>query len=481
MIRAARWSFVTEIASKAIGPIVMIVLARLLAPEEVGIVAAATIIISFSQVFSDMGLSKALIQNTDDELDKTAEIVFASNIALALFVYAVLFLTSDWIALLFKDPRVALVVKVQGVQLLLAALCSVQVSQYQRSLDYKPLFWIRILTTVVPGLASIPLALTGFGYWALVAGTLAGSLAQTALLWAKANWRPKLKYDYHLARRLIKFGLWATGEALAGWFLTWADCLVVGTFLGTVELGMYRTGTAFVVLVFGLLLNPAISVIYSYFSKLNALGSEHVVRSMRNFVKLFAMVSLPIGIAIFSTNDLIGNLVFGAKWYGIGAVIGLQGLAQAVGWIAAPNAEALRAIGRPDLNTKIMFFNISYHLPIYLLAATQGFVIFLWARFACALITVLVRLWAMQDMAGFQMRELLIDMKWVVIGIVNMTLVLFGYYIYYRQLHAAQGVLIATVTALMAYGMCLWPEKLFVMNIINRLLFVKASRVRAIQ
>jgi PST family polysaccharide transporter len=481
VMHAARWSFLTEIASKAIGPVVMIVLARLLMPAEVGIVAAASIVISFSQVFGDMGLSKALIQNTDDELDKIAQIVFWSNIVLAIFVYAVLFLTADWIALLFKDLRVALVVKVQGVQLLLTALCSVQIAQYQKKLDYKPLFWIRILTVVIPGMASIPLALAGFGYWALVAGTLTGSLAQVVLLWAKVNWRPKLKYDYDLAGKLIKFGLWTSGEALAGWFLTWVDCLVVGSFLGAAELGIYRTGSAFVLLIFGLLLSPALTVMYSHFSKINSMGAEHVAKSMQNFIKLFTMVALPIGITLFAASDVIGNLVFGAKWLGIGTVIGLQGLTQAVGWTVAPNAEALRATGRPDLNTKIMFFNISYHLPIYLFAATQGLMFFLWARFACALITVLVRVWVMRIMVGIHIGKLLADMKWVVLGGGGMALTLYGCDRAFCQMHSIVGVAMALSAALVVYSSCLWPEKGFAIGVFNRFLNVKASRKSVIQ
>lgn len=470
VMHAARWSFMTEIASKAIVPVVMIVLARLLMPEEVGIVAAASIVISFSQVFGDMGLSKALIQNTDDELDKTAQIVFWSNVVLALFVYSVLFLTADWIALLFKDSRVALVVKVQGIQLLLTAFCSVQISQYQKKLDYKPLFWIRMLTVVIPGLASIPLALAGFGYWALVAGTLSGALAQTVLLWSTSPWRPKLEYDYDLAGKLIKFGLWTSGEALAGWFLTWADCLVVGAFFGASDLGIYRTGSAFVGLLFGLLLSPALSVMYSHFSKINSIGPQYVAESMQNFIKLFAMLGLPVGIALFATSDVIGNLVFGAKWFGIGSVIGFLGLAQAVGWIVAPNAEALRATGRPDLNTKIMFFNISYHLPIYFLAATQGLMYFLWTRFACAFITILVRVWTMRSMVGIRFEELFADMKWVMLGSASMALTFIGCYRFFPELHSTVGTMMVLLAALVVYSMCLWPEKRFAMDILNKFL-----------
>lgn len=476
VMHAARWSFLTEIASKAIGPVIMIVLARLLMPAEVGIVAAASIVISFSQVFGDMGLSKALIQNTDDELEKITQIVFWSNIVLAIFVYAVLFLTADWIALIFKDLRVALVVKVQGVQLLLTALCSVQIAQYQRKLDYKPLFWMRILTVVIPGMASIPLALAGFGYWALVAGTLSGSLAQVVLLWVKVNWRPKFKYDYDLAGKLIKFGLWASGEALAGWFLVWADCLVVGAFLGAAELGIYRTGSAFVILIFGLLLSPALTVMYSHFSKINSIGSEHVTQSMQNFIKLFTIIALPIGITLFAAGEAVGNLVFGTKWLGIGTVIGLQGLTQAVGWIVAPNAEALRATGRPDLNAKIMFFSISYHLPIYLFAATQGLMFFLWTRFVCALLTVLVRIWVMRHMVGIHIEKLLVDMKWVALGAGGMALTLIVCGRFFSQVHSTLGSMIALFAALVVYGSCLWPEKGFATNIVSRFLNVKASR-----
>ena len=190
VVSAAKWSAFAEIASKGITPIIFIVLAWILTPKDFGLVAIATMVISFSQIFWDAGLSKALIQRQGD-VEKTANIVFWTNMILGIVIYGLLFLSASFIAHLFKEPLAEAVIKVQGLQIILASLFSVQTALFQKELNFKKLFYVRLLTSVLPGFASIPFALWGFGYWALVVGSLVGAFGQLILLWLISSWRPR--------------------------------------------------------------------------------------------------------------------------------------------------------------------------------------------------------------------------------------------------------------------------------------------------
>jgi O-antigen/teichoic acid export membrane protein len=204
-IHAFKWSVLGEIASRTVGPLVFLVLARLLVPEDFGVVAAAMVTISFSQVFSDAGLSKALIQR-QTRVEESANVVFWLNLGIGLVIVAILTAAAPLIAGFFHDERIAPVVRVLSLQILLAAFSSVHTALLQKDLNFKQLFWVRLATTAVPGLASIPMAIHGMGYWALVAGTLVGQVAQSTMFWMLSPWRPQWGLDRGLTWELIAFG-----------------------------------------------------------------------------------------------------------------------------------------------------------------------------------------------------------------------------------------------------------------------------------
>ena len=222
-----KWSFLGEVFGKTVGPLVFIILARLLVPEDFGVVAAATVVISFSHVFWDAGLAKALVQRQTN-VSESANTVFWINFVLGAALFAILLLTADLIAAFFQDPRISPVVSVLALRIPLVALGSVHSALFQKNFYFKKLVWIKLLTISIPAAASIPLAMNGAGYWALVAGTLTGQVANTAALWLVSSWRPSLEFDRVLALELWRFGRWSMLTGLSVWLYLWMDAIVVG-------------------------------------------------------------------------------------------------------------------------------------------------------------------------------------------------------------------------------------------------------------
>lgn len=213
---ALKWSFASELAAKAIQPVVFIVLARLLTPEDFGVMTAAMMVIAFSQIFWEAGMGKALIQRQTD-IEEAANAAFFINIALGFGIAGVLYLFAEPIAqTFFQDDRVTAVLQVMTLQVLLGALSSIQTALLQKEMGFKKLFWVRFATVSLPGLASIPLAWNGMGYWALVAGNLIGQLVQAIMLWRISPWRPKLNTDTAVTKEISEFGAWVVGVSQNG-------------------------------------------------------------------------------------------------------------------------------------------------------------------------------------------------------------------------------------------------------------------------
>jgi len=391
VLRASVWSTLAELCARVFPPLVFVVVARLLGPADYGVASAGLIVLSFTQTFWDAGLGRALIQYPG-ELTSASNVVFWTNAALAAVVYAVLWVLAPWIAnSFFKDARVADVVRVQALGMFFGAASIVQTALFQRALDFKRLFWVRTVSTAVPGLASIPLAATGFGYWALVAGSLVGQGAQAALLWMMSHWRPAWRYDRTIARELAKFGAWVTATGLLGWFYTWGDSLWVGMYLNPAALGLYRAGAVFVMSVFGLCLSPLLPVAYPTFVRLRN-NRDRLVEALLKMTKLTFFMATGLGVALSVFRRPLALLVFGQRWAGIENVIGWLGLTMGVAWLVGLNSEAYRAVGRPDVETKIMSIMLPVYLAGYWVALRHGLAVFLQMRFALAAVAVVVHL-----------------------------------------------------------------------------------------
>lgn len=441
---AIKWSFLAEIASKAVTPLAFVILARLLTPEDYGVVAAATLAISFSQVFWEAGMGKALIHHRGD-VPSAANAVFWVNTALGLVVAGLLIAISGPLAEhVFHDARVAPVLQVMSIQVLLGALASVHTSLLQKDMHFKRLFWVRLLTVSAPALLALPLAWYGMGYWALVAGSIVGQAVQVVMLWRASDWRPGFTFDSLIARRLARFGSWVAVSGLLSWFYLWADSLIVGMFLGSHNLGLYRTGNTLVLMIYGLLFGPLLPVLYSHFSQIQS-SHEEIRRVLLKTVRLVTLVAIPVAFALYGFAEPIGDLVFGAEWQGVGLVIALMALVHGFSWVVGTNGEAYRAVGRPDYETKIMAGALLMYAVAYWVSVRHGLEAFLWTRVGLAMVALGIHLGVARVAVRFEVgRALLYVLKVSPVGI---PLVLIGGNLEFFGHTYAQQLIVAVVLA----------------------------------
>lgn len=403
--RASRWSAAAEVASKAVTPVVFVVLARLLTPEDFGVVAVAAIVISLSNVFWESGLSRALVRQRLD-LAAATDVVFWTNLAFGLLVYLMIFASADWLAMAFGDTRVAAVLRVQGLQIIILSLAAVPASLFERALDFRALFHIRFTMTAAPGLISIPLAFMGLGYWALVAGALFGASARLLISVCTSPWRPRLRYDLRIARDLVSIGTWLSAEAILSWLWGWLDTIVVGLYLTTEALGLFRSGNLVLGSMIVVLAAPVRPILYSSLARL-----QHDPAAFRRRLlqanKLLLLIMLPFSVGTYLLSDAIEEVVFGPDWAGIGTVLGILALMHAPVWLLGGNTEAYRALGRPDINSKLYSCMIVGSLPIYVVAAKHGLAVFLWSRLLVEILAQPLMFFIAKRVLGVSVRQVI--------------------------------------------------------------------------
>lgn len=407
VVHALKWSFLAELASKAITPIVFIVLTRLLTPEDFGVMSAALMVIAFTQIFWEAGMGKALIQRQTD-VEDAANVAFWVNLCLGFLIAGLLFWGAQPIAItFFQDARVTAVLQVMTLQVILGALSSVQTALLQKEMNFKKLFWVRSTTVAFPGLASIPLAWSGMGYWALVAGSLTGQITQVLMLWRMSSWRPALRFPMGVARPMGKFGAWVGASGLLAWGYAWVDSLVVGKYLGTHDLGLYRAGNQFVTMIMVLLFGYISPVLYSHLSRDN--GSVEKLRyHIARVIKAITLCSMPVAIFLYVYSGYLAKLVFGPDWTGIGFIIAVLGLVSGISWIVSMNGEVYRAMAKPSYETLIMLIAMVIYTPVYLFFIQFGLEVFVWARLGIVVFGFACQLYFLGWVLQFRIDKLLV-------------------------------------------------------------------------
>lgn len=400
---AFKWSVLGEASSRLIVPAVFLLLARLLTPEDFGVMAAAMVVISLSQAIADGGLGKALVQRRES-VDACANAAFWISLAFSTVLGLLLIAGAPAIAAFFGDQRITPVVRVLALQVPLTGLAAIPIALLQRDLAFRELFWVRLITAGLPALASIPLALAGAGYWALVAGAVVGQALQLVAVWWRSPWRPRLGGDRLAAVELTGFGRWAAMSAVLTWGYGWLDALFVARYLGSHDMGMYRIGTTLVTMVFGLAFSPLLPVLYSVFSR-SGHRIDVVAASLVDTTRAIATVSFPIAAVLMLAAPAVQAGLIGSQWAGLAPVLALLALGQSFAWLVASNGEAYRAIGRPRIETWTMGAALIVYVAGYAFAVRQGLMAFVAMRVALVFVGLALHIYVANRVFGIRVSQ----------------------------------------------------------------------------
>lgn len=376
VVTATKWSSITEIAAKLVSPISTMVLARLLTPDAFGVLVTVTMVISFAEIFTDAGFQKYLIQhkfNAEKELYQSTTVAFWSNLVLSILIWAAIICFAEDIAALVGNPGRGDVIAVSCFCIPLAAFSSIQMALYKRNLDFKTLFWVRIVGVMIPLVITIPLAYFTHSYWSLILGMIALNLSNAIILTVKSKWKPISFYRFSLLKEMLSFTIWSMFEAVSIWMTSYIDIFIVGTMLSQHYLGVYRTSMTTVGQIMGLITATTTPVLFSSLSKLQNDDNE-LKKMFFSFQKIVGVLVMPLGVGIYLFRDLITDILLGNQWGEAAHFIGLWGLTSSITIVFAHYcSEIFRAKGKPKLSVLAQVLHMAFLIPTVLWAVNSGF------------------------------------------------------------------------------------------------------------
>ena len=376
VVKATKWSAITEIISKLVTPITSMVLARLLTPEAFGVVTTITMIITFAELFTDAGFQKYLVQHEfrdDADRKQSTNVAFWSNFVMSLLIWGVIAVFCEPLATLVGNPGLGHVVVIACVAIPLAAFSSIQMALYKHDLDFKTLFKVRIVGICIPLFVTIPCALLFRNYWALIIGIIARDVSNAVLLTWFSKWKPRFYYSFEKLKEMLSFTVWSLIEAVSIWLTAYVDVFIVGTLLSQHYLGLYKTSTTVVGQMMHLITAATTPVLFSSLSRLQN-DEEEFKKLFFKFQKLVGMLVIPLGVGIFCFSELITKILLGDQWMEVAGFIGLWGITSSITIIYSHySSEIYRAKGKPKLSVLAQWLHIIVLWPTVLIAIRYGF------------------------------------------------------------------------------------------------------------
>jgi O-antigen/teichoic acid export membrane protein len=341
------WSAVRIGGNRLGGLLIFLVLARHLSSEDFGIYAAVWAILLFVEIFSELGLSDAIVQRKEVG-PELLNAVFVLNLTCALAIYAGIWLLAPYIAAWMHMPGIELPLRVASLSLVLNALGFSQLAMCRREFAYRWLAMRTLLATVLSGALGIGLALAGFGVWALIAQWLTMALVNVVMLWLKPMWRPSPRFSMSGLKQMLHYSVKLMVSRVLDASSTRAFEVVIGAWMGATTLGVYSIGSRINSIVMQFLSSAGLDVAHAGFSRL-ASDREEFLRAYYKAITATAAIALPAFVLMASVGAEICETFFGARWSSSGPVLSLLALLGGIQLVEYVNGSSLSSLGRSGL------------------------------------------------------------------------------------------------------------------------------------
>lgn len=315
-----------------------VILARLLAPQDYGLVGMVTAVTGFVALFKDMGLSMATIQKAEINHRQISNL-FWVNIAVSLVLTLVTCAIAPVVALFYNEPRLTLITIVSAIGFLFGGLTVQHQALLNRQMRFTALAAIDIAAMCFGVLSAVALAWYGAGYWALVVMQIAIAIGQMGGVWLLCSWRPSLPTRNSGVRSLLVFGGNITGFNVINYFSRNLDNILIGRYWGAQQLGLYAKAYQLLLMPLQQINAPIAAVALPALSRLAEVPDRYRVAYLRILEKL-TMLTMPGIVFTIATSDWLVWLLLGSQWmeasriFSLLAIVALtQPVANTTGWL----------------------------------------------------------------------------------------------------------------------------------------------------
>lgn len=364
------WTAVSQIGRAGIQLVSITVLARLLPTSDFGLLAMATIVTNFATIFRDMGMSAAIIQR-EQLTDKLLSTVFWCNMIFGCAVGGIIAATSPLVAAAFQDSAVQPLLVILSLAFPIGASGAPHLALLERSSRFKTVAIIEVSSSTCGAAVAIAAAMSGVGAMSLVIQTLIGTTLSTVLFWLVSRWRPRVQWSKAEIVDVLGFSGNLVAFNVINFFSRNADGILIGRYLGPVQLGYYTI--AYRIMLFPLqnltfVLTRAFLPIFSGHQQNTALIGRQYLR----LLQFIFVITAPLMLGLWSVREPFVVVVLGEKWRAAADIVAWLAPTGLLQSIVSTTGTVLIATGKTRLMRNLGFFGSFIYVTSFVLGLSQG-------------------------------------------------------------------------------------------------------------
>lgn len=364
------WSFSETGINQLVHIVIGIILARLLSPDEFGLIGMIIIFIAISQSFIDSGFSQALIRKKDCK-QKDYATVFYFNLFVGVLFYSILFCFSSAISRFYNEPILRELVKVLGLVLVINAFAIIQRTILIKNINFKLHAKITLSSSVLSGIIGIILAYKGFGVWSLAIRTVLNQLFVTILFWICNRWLPTLEFSKQSFKEMFSFGSKLLASGLIDTTYRNIYYLIIGKCFSATDLGYYTRADQFSMLPSQKINASLERVSYPVLSQLQNEPSK-LKSAYKRIIKSIMLINFSVALGIAAIAQPMILTLIGEKWLPLVPYLQLLCLVSMMYPLHSLNLNILKVKGRSDLFLRLEIIKKTLAIPVILIGIFIG-------------------------------------------------------------------------------------------------------------
>lgn len=387
-IHGVIWSSIDRFSSQGVSFIISIILARLLSPQDYGLIAMTSILISISQAFIDSGFSSAVVRKKN-RTETDLSTAFYSNVIIGVICYSIVFVLSPSIANFFGELILSPIIKVMGSIFFLFSLCNIQQAILTIKVDFKTQTFISLISVSISGIIGIIMAYCDYGVWSLVYQQVLAAILRTILLWVLIKWRPAASFSMDSFNDLFSFGSKMLATGIMNSVFNNLYTIIIGRSFSSATLGFYskadQLGQFSSVNITGVLQRVTFPIL--------VIIQDDMPRFKKSYFKIMRLTSfvvfpLMVGLAALATP--LVSILLTEKWTDTASL--LQIICFALIWypIYSLNLNVMEVKGRSDYLLKAEAINKIVSVIILIVSLPFGLFVICIGRICSSLISLFV-------------------------------------------------------------------------------------------
>ncbi len=458
--------------TRGLNLVITIALARVLAPEGMGLIAAALLAVEIVSIINGFGLRESLIyeRSRSRALQTTA---FLIVMAIAFIQMGLMMLGAPFATHFVDDPEIVPLLLVLALLFPVTTLGVVPEAMLLKELKFKKTAQAEAISVVFKAAFAISLVYMGYGVWGFVVGMFAGHATRTVALWLLAGWRPaRPDTDVKAAIKLISYGAHIVFNTFIGFFRKRADQLAIVGAMGDAALGIYFVAARIPdIVMFGVSVTVS-KIVFPTFAGASA-DHETLRRMYFNTIYGSMLVMAPVSIGMMAISPLVVPILFGGEWLAaipVLLILSLTGIPQTVGWTSG---DVFKATGRPEVLTLLTTMQMAVTLPVVFATAflTRDLLWISVAMVGTEVAGAAMRLWAMQRYEKIGPLETMVASAKPILAAAVMGLGVMGL----QKMLAGQPMGLQLIASILT-GMVLYPTMMLAIDYDNTMRWVRLVR-----